>query len=112
MNAWLQRIGAGWEGGGRCLSRVECRESRARALRDIFGGFWLSTLDSPLSTFFQHACIVSRQVLLLPSEAAMEIDDLLQDYPRTVTLKDGTTAVFRPLAHNDDKGFHEFFNAI
>ena len=42
----------------------------------------------------------------------MEIDNLLEDYPKIVPLKDGSKAVLRPLAHNDVKAFHDFFCAI
>lgn len=42
----------------------------------------------------------------------MEIDHILDDYPKNVTLKDGSKVVLRPLAHNDVKAFHEFFCAI
>ncbi len=42
----------------------------------------------------------------------MEIDNLLEAYPKTVALKDNSAAVLRPLAHNDVKAFHEFFSAI
>jgi GNAT superfamily N-acetyltransferase len=45
-------------------------------------------------------------------EAAMEIDNLLESYPKTVTLRDGKSAVLRPLEHNDVKAFHEFFSTI
>ena len=42
----------------------------------------------------------------------MEIDNLLESYPKTVPLKDGTKAVLRPLHHDDVKTLHEFFCAI
>jgi len=42
----------------------------------------------------------------------MDIDHLLESYPKTITLKDGSKAVLRPLEHNDVKPLHEFFLAI
>lgn len=42
----------------------------------------------------------------------MEINDLLEAYPKTVILKGGSRAIVRPLQHADIKEFHEFFSAI
>ncbi|MSR65003.1 MAG: GNAT family N-acetyltransferase [Verrucomicrobiae bacterium] len=42
----------------------------------------------------------------------MAIDTLLERYPKTVTLKDGSKAIIRPLEHKDTKTLHEFFTAI
>jgi GNAT superfamily N-acetyltransferase len=42
----------------------------------------------------------------------MEIDNLLESYPKSVPLKDGTKAVLRPLHHDDVKALHDFFCAI
>ena len=39
----------------------------------------------------------------------MELDYILEPYPKTVALKDKTKVVVRPLHHDDIKAFHEFF---
>lgn len=52
------------------------------------------------------------EVLCVLAESDMEINDLLESYPKTVILKGGTKAIVRPLEHNDVKAFHEFFTAI
>ena len=36
----------------------------------------------------------------------------LQQFPKTVTLKDGSKATLRPLHKTDEKGFHELFLGI
>ena len=40
------------------------------------------------------------------------IEEALQAYPKKVTLKSGLSCTVRPLASNDKKAFHEFFQAI
>ena len=42
----------------------------------------------------------------------MDVSDILEDYPKTVRLKDGTQAVLRPLQASDEKILHEFFCAL
>ncbi len=39
----------------------------------------------------------------------MELDYILEPYPKTVALKDRSKVVIRPLHHDDVKAFHEFF---
>src|SRR5436309_12615793 len=39
----------------------------------------------------------------------MQLDDILDDYPKTVKLKDGSTVTLRPLKMTDEKAFHTFF---
>ena len=42
----------------------------------------------------------------------MQLDDILEQYPKTVKLKDGSSASVRPLKMTDEKQFHEFFVAV
>jgi GNAT superfamily N-acetyltransferase len=42
----------------------------------------------------------------------VELDDLLEQYPKAVKLKDGKQAVLRPLKVTDEKEFHSFFCAV
>jgi GNAT superfamily N-acetyltransferase len=42
----------------------------------------------------------------------MQLEDILEQYPKTVKLKDGKSVIFRPLAATDEKMFHEFFVAV
>jgi len=42
----------------------------------------------------------------------MQLDDILEQYPKTVKLKDGSTASIRPLKMADEKQFHTFFVEI
>jgi GNAT superfamily N-acetyltransferase len=39
----------------------------------------------------------------------MQLDDILEQYPKTVKLKDGSQATLRPLQKSDEKQFHTFF---
>src|SRR5881396_3558841 len=39
----------------------------------------------------------------------MQLDDILEQYPKKVKLKDGSTATIRPLKMTDEKQFHAFF---
>jgi GNAT superfamily N-acetyltransferase len=43
---------------------------------------------------------------------ANNIELELQQFPKTVTLKDGSKATLRPLQKADEKGFHELFLGI
>lgn len=42
----------------------------------------------------------------------MSLDYQLQKFPKKVTLKDGFKCTLRPLKKDDEKAFHEFFQAI
>lgn len=42
----------------------------------------------------------------------MSLDYQLQKFPKKVTLKDGCKCTLRPLKKEDEKAFHEFFQAI
>lgn len=42
----------------------------------------------------------------------MSLDYQLQKFPKKVTLKDGFKCTLRPLKREDEKAFHEFFEAI
>ena len=42
----------------------------------------------------------------------MQLDDILEQYPKTVKLKNGSSVTFRPLKASDEKQFHEFFVAV
>jgi GNAT superfamily N-acetyltransferase len=42
----------------------------------------------------------------------MELDDILEQYPKTVKLKDGSSVTLRPLQATDEKAFHAFFVAV
>jgi GNAT superfamily N-acetyltransferase len=42
----------------------------------------------------------------------MELDDILERYPKTTKLKDGTSVTLRPLKATDEKAFHTFFVAV
>src|SRR5260221_2736707 len=43
---------------------------------------------------------------------ARQVDDLLERYPKTVTLKGNLQATLRPLVAADEKAFHEFFCTV
>src|ERR1700691_5488270 len=43
---------------------------------------------------------------------SFSIDFELQTFPKTVTLKDGTKAILRPLRRDDEKDFHQLFLGI
>lgn len=40
------------------------------------------------------------------------LEEVLQDYPKKLSLKSGLTCTLRPLAATDEKAFHQFFQAI
>lgn len=42
----------------------------------------------------------------------MSLEAALENYPKTATLKDGTSCRLRPLESGDTKAFHEFFCAM
>lgn len=42
----------------------------------------------------------------------MHVEDILEHYPKSVTLKGGLKATLRPLEETDEKSFHEFFCAV
>ena len=42
----------------------------------------------------------------------MQLDDILEKYPKTVKLKNGSSATIRPLKATDEKQFHAFFVAV
>lgn len=42
----------------------------------------------------------------------MSLEYEIQEYPKDLKLRDGTTAQFRPLRKEDEKKFHEFFLAV
>jgi GNAT superfamily N-acetyltransferase len=43
---------------------------------------------------------------------ARQVDDLLERYPKAVTLKGNLQAALRPLVAADEKAFHEFFCTV
>ena len=42
----------------------------------------------------------------------MSLENELQQYPKQLQLKDGSTSKLRPLCEEDELGFHEFFLAV
>ena len=42
----------------------------------------------------------------------MSLEIELQQYPKEITLKDGSTCVLRPLCKEDEERFHEFFLSV
>ncbi len=42
----------------------------------------------------------------------MQLDDLLERYPKTIPVRDGRKFVLRPLTRADEKAFHEFFCGV
>jgi RimJ/RimL family protein N-acetyltransferase len=42
----------------------------------------------------------------------MQLDDILEHYPKTIALKDGSSVTLRPLKSTDEKQFHLFFCAV
>jgi GNAT superfamily N-acetyltransferase len=42
----------------------------------------------------------------------MQLDDILEHYPKNITLKDHSSATLRPLESTDEKQFHQFFVAV
>ncbi len=42
----------------------------------------------------------------------MNIDIILERYPKKITLKDGTAITIRPLRPGDEKAFHQFFLSV
>jgi len=42
----------------------------------------------------------------------MQLNDILEQYPKAVKLKNGSSVMVRPLEANDEKRFHEFFVAV
>jgi ribosomal protein S18 acetylase RimI-like enzyme len=42
----------------------------------------------------------------------MSLELELQQYPKEITLKDGSNCKLRPLRKDDEKAFHEFFQAV
>ncbi len=42
----------------------------------------------------------------------MQLDDILERYPKAVKLKNGTSVMLRPLEATDEKQFHAFFVAV
>lgn len=42
----------------------------------------------------------------------MHLDDVLEQYPKTVTLKDARTIILRPLQARDEAAFHAFFQSV
>lgn len=42
----------------------------------------------------------------------MVVDDILDQYPKTVKLKDGSQITLRPLQMTDEKQFHLFFTGV
>jgi len=43
---------------------------------------------------------------------AMSLELELQKFPRDIKIKDGSTVTLRPLRRQDEKQFHEFFQAV
>lgn len=39
----------------------------------------------------------------------MQLEDIIEQYPKTVKLKDGSSITIRPLQAKDEKAFHAFF---
>ena len=42
----------------------------------------------------------------------MSLEIELQQYPKEITLKDGSKCKLRPLRKDDEQDFHEFFLAV
>lgn len=42
----------------------------------------------------------------------MQLDDILEHYPKNITLKDRSSVTLRPLEPVDEKQFHQFFVAV
>jgi GNAT superfamily N-acetyltransferase len=42
----------------------------------------------------------------------MQIEEVVEQYPKTVKLKDGSTVTLRPLQPTDEKAFHTFFVGV
>jgi GNAT superfamily N-acetyltransferase len=42
----------------------------------------------------------------------MQLEDLLEQYPKTIKLKDGRPITVRPLQPTDEAAFHDFFQAV
>jgi GNAT superfamily N-acetyltransferase len=42
----------------------------------------------------------------------IQVDDILERYPKTVTTKGDVEATLRPLEASDEKAFHDFFSAV
>jgi GNAT superfamily N-acetyltransferase len=42
----------------------------------------------------------------------MQLDDILEQYPKAVKLKNGSSVMIRPLEARDEKQFHAFFVAV
>ncbi len=42
----------------------------------------------------------------------MELDDILEQYPKHAKVKDGSPITFRPLEPTDEQEFHKFFVAV
>jgi GNAT superfamily N-acetyltransferase len=42
----------------------------------------------------------------------MALDLVLEEYPKSIELKDGSKCTLRPLGAQDELGFHEFFLAV
>jgi GNAT superfamily N-acetyltransferase len=42
----------------------------------------------------------------------MQLNDILEQYPKAIKLKNGTSVMIRPLESSDEKRFHEFFVAV
>ncbi len=42
----------------------------------------------------------------------MELDDIVEHYPKTVTLRDNSKITIRPLRMTDEKEFHRFFTEV
>ena len=42
----------------------------------------------------------------------MQLNDILEHYPKAVKLKNGSSVMVRPLEATDEKRFHEFFVAV
>lgn len=40
------------------------------------------------------------------------LDEVLERYPRSISLKSGLTCQLRPLESTDEKAFHDFFRAV
>jgi GNAT superfamily N-acetyltransferase len=42
----------------------------------------------------------------------MQIEDIIEQYPKTIKLTNGRSIVLRPLKRSDEKAFHEFFARV
>ena len=42
----------------------------------------------------------------------MQLNDILEQYPKAMKLKNGTSVMIRPLENGDEKRFHVFFVAV